>query len=74
MVAVGKGSQSSGSGWAGMRPLLVALLLLADALVVVVLALSQRRGWLPPLIAYGSLLVGLVWFEVWSWRHRHDDD
>jgi hypothetical protein len=57
-----------------MRPLLVALLLLADAGVVVALALSQRRGWLPPFIAFGSLLLGLVWFEVWALRHRRDDE
>lgn len=57
-----------------MRPVLVAFLLAADAFVVAVLAISQRRGWLPPFIAFGALLVGLVWFEAWALRHRHDDD
>ena len=57
-----------------MRPVLVGLLLLADAFVVAALAISQRHGWLPPFIAFGSLLVGLVCFEVWALRHRHDDD
>lgn len=57
-----------------MRPVLVALLLFVDACVVVGLALSQRRGWLPPFIAFGLLLLGLIWFEVWALRHRHDDD
>jgi len=32
------------------------------------------KGWLPPFIAFGSVLVGLVWFQGWSIRHRHDDD
>jgi len=53
---------------------LVALLLLADAGVVLALALSQRRGWVVPFIAFGIVLVGLVWFEGWSIAHRHDDD
>jgi hypothetical protein len=57
-----------------MRPVLLGLLLLGDALVVVTLAISQRRGWLPPFVAFGSLLLGLVWFEGWALRHRHDDD
>jgi hypothetical protein len=57
-----------------MRPVLVAFLLLADAFVVVTLAVSRRQGWLPPLIAFGSLLLGLVWFEAWALGHRHDDD
>ncbi|MDX6589779.1 MAG: hypothetical protein QOI84_1053 [Solirubrobacterales bacterium] len=57
-----------------MRPVLVAFLLLADAFVVAALAVTHPRGWLPPFIAFGSLLVGLVWFQVWAIRHRHDDD
>jgi hypothetical protein len=62
------------TGWAAIRPVLVAILLLADAGVVLALALSQRRGWVVPLIAFGIVLVGLVWFEGWSIAHRHDDD
>jgi hypothetical protein len=57
-----------------MRPVLVALLLLVDAFAVASLAVAHPRGWVPPLIAFGSLLVGLVWFELWSIRHRRDDD
>jgi len=57
-----------------MRPVLVAFLLLVDAFAVAVLVVSQRRGWLPPFIAFGSLLLGLIWFEVWAIRHRHDDE
>jgi hypothetical protein len=63
-----------GSGWAAMRPALVALLLVVDAFAVVSLAVAHPRGWVPPFIAFGSLLVGLTWFQVWSLRHRHDDD
>jgi hypothetical protein len=57
-----------------MRPVLVAFLLLADAFVVAALAVAHPHGWLPPFIAFGSLLVGLVWFQAWAIRHRHDDD
>jgi hypothetical protein len=63
-----------GPGWAGMRPVLVAFLLVADAVVVGTLAIAHPRGWLPPFIAFGSILVGLIWFEGWAIRHRHDDD
>ena len=65
---------STGTGWAAMRPVLVAFLLLADAFVVAALAVAHPGGWLPPFISFGSLLVGLVWFQVWAIRHRHDDD
>jgi hypothetical protein len=57
-----------------MRPVLVAFLLAADGFVVAALAIAHPRGWLPPLIAFGSILAGLVWFEAWAIRHRHDDD
>jgi hypothetical protein len=63
-----------GSGWAAMRPVLVAFLLVVDAFAVAVLAIAHPKGWLPPFIAFGSLLVGLVWFQVWTIRHRHDDE
>jgi hypothetical protein len=63
-----------GSGWAAMRPVLVAFLLVVDAFAVAVLAIGQRKGWLPPFIAFGSLLIGLIWFQFWTIRHRHDDD
>jgi hypothetical protein len=57
-----------------MRPVLVAFLLAADAFVVAALGFSRPQGWLPPLISFGSILVGLLAFEVWALRHRHDDD
>jgi hypothetical protein len=28
----------------------------------------------PPFLAFGSLLLGLIWFEIWALHHRHDDD
>lgn len=72
-MASGSGG-GRGTGWAAIRPVLVALLLVVDAIVVVALGLTQRQGWLPPFIAFGVILVGLVWFEAWSLAHRHDDD
>jgi hypothetical protein len=57
-----------------MRPVLVAFLLAADAFVVGALAIAHPREWAAPFIAFGSVLVGLVWFEAWAVRHRHDDD
>jgi hypothetical protein len=57
-----------------MRPVLVGFLLAADAFVVAVLAIAHPKGWVPPSIAFGSLLVGLIWFEYWAIRHRNDDD
>jgi hypothetical protein len=62
------------TGWAAIRPVLVAFLLLADAGVVVALVLSRKMGWLPPFIAFTAILVGLVWLEAWALAHRHDDD
>jgi acid phosphatase family membrane protein YuiD len=56
-----------------MRPVLVGFLLVADAFVVAALAIARPDGWVAPLIAFGSILVGLVWFEAWAVRHRHDD-
>ncbi len=57
-----------------MRPVLVAFLLLVDAFAVASLAIAHPRGWFPPFLAFGSLLLGLVWFEIWAVRHRHDDE
>jgi hypothetical protein len=56
-----------------MRPVLVAALLLVDAFAVASLALARPGGWVPPFVAFGCLLIGLVWFEGWALRHRHDD-
>ncbi len=57
-----------------MRPVLVALLLAADAFVVAALAIARPQGWVAPLVAFGAILVGLAWFQAWAIRHRHDDD
>jgi hypothetical protein len=62
-----------GIGWSALRPVLVGMLAVVDGLCVAALALVHPRGWLPPFIAFGALLVGLIWFTVWSIRHRHDD-
>ncbi len=62
------------TGWSAMRPVLVAFLLAADAFAVVTLAVVHRKGWVPPFVGFGIVLVGLVWFQVWAIRHRHDDD
>ena len=56
-----------------MRPVLVAFLLVVDGFAVASLGIARPQGWLPPFIAFGSLLVGLVWFEAWAVRHRRDD-
>jgi hypothetical protein len=62
------------TGWSAMRPVLVAFLLVADAFAVASLAIVRPDGWLPPFVAFGSVLVGLVWFQVWTIGHRHDDE
>lgn len=61
------------TGWSAIRPVLVAFLLAADAFAVATLAIVHPRGWVPPFIGFGISLVGLVWFQVWAIRHRHDD-
>jgi hypothetical protein len=42
--------------------------------VVIALVAVRPNGWLPPFIAFGSLLIGMIAFEIWAIRHRHDDD
>jgi len=64
---------SGGTGWAAMRPVLVAFLLVADAFAVGSLAIVHPDGWLPPFLAFGAVLVGLIWFQVWAIGHRRDD-
>lgn len=56
-----------------MRPVMVGFLLVADAFVVAVLGVVRPGGWVAPFIAFGALLLGLIWFWVWAWRHRRDD-
>lgn len=74
MVAVVQRGRSPQTGWSAIRPVLVAFLLVADAFAVVTLAVVRPEGWWGPFFGFGVVLVGLVWFEVWSIRHRHDDD
>jgi hypothetical protein len=61
-------------GWAALRPVFVGMLLVGDTFVVLVLVIGRHKGWLPPFIGFGIVLVGLIWFMGWSIRHRHDDD
>lgn len=65
--------RSPQTGWSEIRPVLVGCLLAADAFVVAALAIARPRGWLPPFVAFGAVLVGLIWFEAWAIRHRRDD-
>ncbi len=62
------------TGWSATRPVLVGFLLFADAFAVATLAIVRPDGWVAPFLAFGAVLVGLVWFEVWAIGHRHDDD
>jgi hypothetical protein len=61
-------------GFAALRPVLVGALLVVDAGIVLVLGIGRHKGWFPPFIGFGIVLVGLIWFMGWSVRHRHDDD
>jgi hypothetical protein len=62
------------TGWAAIRPVLVAFLLVVDAFAVISLAVVRPEDWWAPFTAFSVVLVGLIWFEAWSIRHRHDDD
>jgi hypothetical protein len=62
------------TGWAAIRPVLSAFLLVADAFVVAALLAVRPHGWVPPFVTFGALLIGFAWFELWAIRHRHDDD
>jgi hypothetical protein len=62
------------TGWAAIRPVLSAFMLVADAFVVVALLVVRPHGWVPPFVAFGALLIGFAWFELWAISHRHDDD
>jgi hypothetical protein len=60
-------------GFAALRPVLIGVLLVADAGIVLVLGIGRHKGWLPPFIGFGMVLLGLIWMMGWSLRHRHDD-
>lgn len=62
------------TGWAAIRPVLVAFLLVADAFAVAALAIGRPPGWFPPFVGFGISLVGLIWLQAWAIRHRHDDE
>lgn len=58
--------------WSRLRPILLAALLAADGFVVAALALARPSGWVPPLIAFGTVLVGLAVTLAWALGHRDD--
>ena len=62
------------TGWAAIRPVLVAFMVVVDAFAVISLAIVRPDEWWAPFTAFGVVLVGMVWFLAWSIRHRHDDD
>jgi hypothetical protein len=53
---------------------LVGFLLLADVFAVASLAIARPSGWVPPLVAFSIVLVGLIGLEAWALAHRHDDE
>jgi hypothetical protein len=61
-------------GFAALRPVLIGILLVVDAGIVLLLGIGRHKGWLPPFIGFGIVLVGLIWMMGWSVRHRHDDE
>lgn len=61
------------TGWAAIRPVLVAFSIVADAFAVASLAIVRPENWFGPFFGFGVVLVGLIWFEVWAIGHRHDD-
>ena len=61
-------------GFAALRPVLIGILLFFDAGIVLLLGIGRHKGWLPPFIGFGIVLLGLIWMMGWSVRHRHDDD
>lgn len=58
--------------WSRLRPPLLGALLVTDLFVVLALALARPDGWVPPLIAFGIVLAGLVLTLAWAIRHRGD--
>jgi hypothetical protein len=60
--------------WAALRPVLIGFLLLANAFVVLALAIARPTGWLVPFIAFAIVLAGLIGLQAWAIAHRRDDD
>jgi hypothetical protein len=73
MLAMGS-QRNPETGWAAIRPVMVGFALAADAFVVILLGVARPEMWLAPFIAFGVVLIGLLWFFPWTLRHRHDDD
>ena len=61
------------TGWASIRPVLVAFMIVADGFTVAALAIVRPESWFAPFFGFGVVLIGLIWFEVWAIGHRHDD-
>jgi hypothetical protein len=59
--------------WAALRPVLIAFLLVADAFTVAALGFARPHGWVPPFIAFGIALLGLIGLQGWALVHRRDD-
>jgi hypothetical protein len=55
-----------------LRPVLLAMVLAADLFVVLALAIARPEGWLPPFVAFGIVLAGLLGTFSWALRHRGD--
>jgi hypothetical protein len=72
-MATGSGRPGT-TGWAAIRPVFVGMLLVVDAGMVLVLVIGRHKGWFPPFVGFGIVLLGLIWLMGWSIRHRHDDD
>jgi len=52
---------------------LVAFMIVADGFAVVSLAIVRPEHWFAPFFGFGVVLIGLIGFELWAIRHRHDD-
>jgi hypothetical protein len=72
MVAVRKQGPPQ-TGWAAIRPVLVAFMIVADAFTVAALAVVRPGHWFAPFLGFGIVLIGLIAFELWAIGHRHDD-
>jgi hypothetical protein len=58
--------------WSMLRPVLLAMVLAADLFVVLALVIARPEGWLPPFVAFGIVLAGLLGTFSWALRHRGD--